>query len=139
MIDISDSMKQQIDNALAEGYPCLIATASKDAVPELGYKGSMMVFDKESLAFWERTHQTTIRNILENPNVMVLYRNMAKGGAAWRFLGKAIVYKEGPIREEVMSRTVQAELDKDPERKGFGVVIKVEKVLAIGPKLLQER
>lgn len=139
MIDISDSMKQQIDNALAEGYPCLIATASKDAVPELGYKGSMMVFDKESLAFWERTHQTTIRNILENPNVMVLYRNMAKGGAAWRFLGKAAVYKEGPIREEVMSRTVQAELDKDPERKGFGVVIKVDKVFAIGPKLLQER
>jgi hypothetical protein len=139
LIDISEATKQQIDNALADGYPCVLATASKDAVPELGYKGSMMVFDKESLAYWERTHQTTIRNILENPNVMVLYRNLAKGGAAWRFLGKATVYKDGSIREEVMSRTVQAELDKDPERKGFAVVIKVDKIFAIGPKLLMER
>jgi predicted pyridoxine 5'-phosphate oxidase superfamily flavin-nucleotide-binding protein len=132
-------MGELINNALAEGCPCLIATASKDAVPELGYKGSMMVFDKESLAFWERTFQTTIRNIQENPRVMVLYRNAAKGGAAWRFLGTATVYKDGAIREQVMSRTVQAELDKDPERKGYAVVIRVDKIFGIGPKLLMER
>jgi predicted pyridoxine 5'-phosphate oxidase superfamily flavin-nucleotide-binding protein len=105
-------------------------TASEDGLPNIGYKGSMMGFDDESLAYWERTLQGTLENLKENPNVRVLFRDPATR-AAWRFLGQAAIYKEGPVREQVMARTVPAELDRDPERKGYAVVIRVEKVLPL--------
>src|ERR1041384_1711000 len=55
MIKLVDQMRELIDNALANGSPCILATASSDGEPDIGYKGSMMVFDNESLAYWERT------------------------------------------------------------------------------------
>jgi uncharacterized protein len=139
MIQLTQQMRDLIDPALAKGTPCLVATASKDGTPNIGYKGSVMVFDDESLAYWERTLQGTLHNVEENPNVMILFRDPATR-AAWRFLGKAKVHKDGPLREEVMRRTVQAELDRDPERKGVAVIVRVDKVLALaGQNPIQSR
>jgi uncharacterized protein len=131
MIKLTDQMRELIDPALAKGTPCLVATASKDGMPNVGYKGSVMVFDDESLGYWERTRQGTLENVEENPNVMILFRDPATR-AAWRFVGKATIHKEGPLRDQVMARTVQAELDRDPERKGFAVIVRVDKVLPLG-------
>jgi uncharacterized protein len=139
MIKLTDQMRELIDPALARGTPCLVATASKDGMPNIGYKGSMMVFDDESLAYWERTRQGTLENLEQNPNVMILFRDPATR-AAWRFAGKATIHKEGPLREQVMVRTVQAELDRDPERKGYAVIVKLDKVLPItGQTPMQSR
>ena len=55
MIAIIDQMKDLVNNALANGCPCILATVSGDGEPDIGYKGSMMVFDDQSLAYWERT------------------------------------------------------------------------------------
>ena len=79
MIKLTEQMRELIDPALAKGTPCLVATASKDGVPNIGYKGSVMVFDDESLAYWERTRQGTLQNVEENPNVMILFRDPALG------------------------------------------------------------
>jgi hypothetical protein len=38
-----------------------------------------------------------------------------------------------------MARTVADELDKDPERKGAAVVIRVDKVSNLGGQVLQSR
>ena len=77
MIQLTQQMRDLIDPALAKGTPCLVATASKDGTPNIGYKGSVMVFDDESLAYWERTLQGTQHNLDENPNVMILFRDPA--------------------------------------------------------------
>ena len=139
MIQLTQQMRELIDPALAKGTPCLVATAAKDGTPNIGYKGSVMVFDDDSLAYWERTHQGTLQNVEDNPQVMILFRDPASR-AAWRFLGKATVHKDGPLREQVMARTVQAELDRDPERKGYAVIVKVDKVLPLsGQTPMQSR
>jgi predicted pyridoxine 5'-phosphate oxidase superfamily flavin-nucleotide-binding protein len=139
VIQLTQQMRDLIDPALAKGTPCVVATASKAGAPNIGYKGSVMVFDDESLAYWERTYQGTQHNIEENPNVMILFRDPATR-AAWRFVGKATVHKEGALRDQVMSRTVQAELDRDPERKGYAVIVKVDKVLPLsGQTPIQSR
>jgi len=139
MIKLTDQMREEIDPALARGCPCLVATTSQEGVPNVGFKGSVMVFDDDSLAYWERTLQGTGANVEENPNVMVLFRNPTTR-AAWRFVGKATAHKEGAVREQVMARTVLAELERDPERKGYAVVIKVDKVLPLsGQKPMQSR
>jgi predicted pyridoxine 5'-phosphate oxidase superfamily flavin-nucleotide-binding protein len=139
MIQLTQQMRELIDTALARGCPCVVATASKDGLPNVGYKGSVMVFDDESLAYWERTYQGTQHNLDENPHVMVLFRDPATR-AAWRFVGRATTHKEGPLREQVMARVVQPELDRDPERKGYAVLVTVDKVLPLsGQTPMQSR
>jgi general stress protein 26 len=138
MIAISDQMRELVDNALANGSPCVLATVSADGEPDIGFKGSMLVFDNESLAYWERTKRVHMKNVKENPKVIVLFRD-AKTKAAWRFHGTATLHESGPIRDQVMARTVKDELDKDPERKGAAVVISLDRITNMGGQVLQSR
>ena len=138
MISISDQMKDLVDNALANGSPCILATVSADGEPDIGYKGSMMGFDNDSLAYWERTKRVHMKNVKENPRVVVLFRD-AKTKAAWRFHGTATLHESGSVRDQVMARTVKDELDKDPERKGAAVVIRLDKITNMGGQVLSSR
>lgn len=138
MIVLTDPMPQLIDNALANGVPCILATSSAKGEPDIGYKGSVMIFDNESLAYWERTRRQHLKNVQENPNVVVLFRD-PKTRVNWRFHGIATVHEKGPIRDQVMARTVKDEIDKDPERKGFAVVIRVDRVTNLAGEVLQSR
>lgn len=138
MICLTDEMREKVNNALANGCPCILATASASGEPDIGYKGSMMVFDDGSLAYWERTRRQHLKNLLENPRVVVLFRDPATR-INWRFHGVATVNQEGPLRDQVMARTVKAELEKDPERKGSAVVIRVDKVTNLAGEVLQTR
>ena len=138
MITLTDQMREMVDNALANGCPCIIATSSAKGEPDIGYKGSMMVFDGESLAYWERTKRQHLKNLLENPHVIVLFRD-PKTRINWRFHGVATIHEKGAIRDQVMARTVKAELEKDAERKGSAVIIRVDKVTNLAGEVLQTR
>ncbi len=128
MISLTDEMQQAIDVALAEGAPVIVASAGQAGEPDMAFKGSVMVFDREHLAFWERSHGTTLQNLTENPQVCLLYRNPARQ-LAWKFFGAAELHREGDLRRQVMERTVEAELNRDPERKGVAVLIRVDRVM----------
>jgi uncharacterized protein len=138
MIALTDQMRELIDNALANGCPCILATVSKSGEPDIGYKGSMMIFDNESLAYWERTRRQHLQNVTENPKVVVLFRDN-KTRVNFRFHGTATLHEQGPQREQVMERTVKDELDKDPDRKGAAVIIRIDKVTNLGGQVLQTR
>ena len=138
MIKLTEEMSELFETALADGFSCLVGTASKDGQPQISPKGSVMVFDDETLAFWERSKRSGLENIKENPKVVVYYNHPVKR-VRWRFYGEASIEESGPIREEVMSRTVQAELDRDPERQGVAVLIRVDQVGELSGNVLQQR
>jgi general stress protein 26 len=138
MIALTDEMRNLVDNALANGCPCVLATVSADGEPDIGYKGSMMVFDNESLAYWERTRRQHLKNVTANPKVIVLLRD-PKARVNWRFHGTATVHEQGALRDQVMAKTVKDELDKDPERKGAAVIIRVDRVTNLAGQVLQTR
>lgn len=138
MISLTDQMRELVNNALANGCPCILATVSASGEPDIGYKGSMMVLNDDSLAYWERTRRQHLKNVQENPRLVVLFRD-PKTRVNFRFHGVAAVHQDGPIREQVMSRTIKDELDKDPERKGLAIVIRVDKVTNLAGELLQSR
>ena len=138
MIKLSDEMRNLVDNALANGSPCILATVSADGEPDIGYKGSMMIFDDESLAYWERTRRQHLKNVQENPKVVVLFRD-AKTRVNWRFHGTATLHEQGALRDKVMQRTVKDEIDKDPERKGAAVIIRIDRVTNLAGQVLQSR
>ena len=53
------------------------------------------------------------------------------GGIA-RFYGTAAIHKSGAAYEEVWRRLVQPEKDRDPDKKGFAVLIKIERAEDLG-------
>jgi predicted pyridoxine 5'-phosphate oxidase superfamily flavin-nucleotide-binding protein len=139
MINLDEHISTHINAAFVpEGNVCWIATVNKAGEPNIGPKGSMMVLDDQSLAYWERTHRTTENNIEDNPNVAVMYRN-AEERLQWRFHGVATVHAEGEVREQVMARTIPQELERDPERTGVAVVIRVDKMMNLAGEVLQQR
>jgi len=124
-------MSEAFANALGDGAPPLVGTASSAGEPDIAYKGSVMVWDEEHLAFWERALGTTLRNMEENQHVVVLYRNAATR-RSWKFFGRARLLRDGDLRLRIMDRTVRAELDRDPERRGVAVLIAVDRVVERG-------
>ena len=137
-INLSDETRHLIDNAYADGVPCILGSASKDGHPQISMKGSVLVFDRETLAYWERAKRSALENVVENPNVVIFYRN-PELRINWRFHGTATIYESGAIRENVMQRTVQAELDRDPERQGVAVLVRVDRVTELSGNVLQQR
>ena len=137
MIEFTEEMKTAINTSFADGLALLVGTASKAGMPDMAYKGSTMAFDGDHLAFWERSHGQTLRNLDENPQVCLIYRN-PQTRLAFKFFGVAQLLKEGPVRQQIMDRTVEFELSRDPERKGVAVLIRVDKILQAG-QVVQER
>lgn len=136
MIDLLE-WQEAVNSALMDGNPCILATNDGEGRPDIAFKGSMMIFDGEHLAWWERSLGEQIAQVEQNPNVVVLYRS-APRKLTLRFYGQATIHKEGPLREEVMERTIPIELEKDPERKGYGVIVQVDRVRS-GSNTIQER
>lgn len=138
MISITGDMKEKINNALADRSPCFVGTASKDGKPQISIKGSVLVYDDGTLAYWERAKRSALENVQGNPQTVIFYRN---GGERinWRFHGTATIHESGDIRDDVMSRTVQAELDRDPERLGVAVLVKIDEITELSGNVLQSR
>ncbi len=138
MIDMTGEMQELVDRANGDGFSCTLGTADQNGQPQLSLKGSVMVFDPETLAYWERAKRSALENVAQNPKVVILYNNPERR-IRWRFYGTAVVHESGPIRDAVMSRTVQAELDRDPDRLGVAVLVRVEKISELSGNILQER
>ena len=124
---------------------CLVATVLSNGFAQVTPRGSTMVFDDEHLAIWERGRGTTNENLKDGTNVTVFFRKpqlremgiLPKGGIA-RFYGTATIHKSGPVYEETWSRLIQPEKDRDPEKKGFAVLIKVDRAEDLGGEPLPE-
>ena len=136
MIQLTEEMRNLINNARSNGTPCILATASRDGIPNAGYRGTVMVFDDASLAYRERG--TPVEHLEENPRVVVLYYD-AGLQVGWKFRCTATVYTDGPIYQQVMDGLAALGLIQDPAITGAAVVLQVDQVLTNFGELLQER
>lgn len=118
---------EAINNGLTEGSFPVVATQGTDGIPDIGYKGSVQVFDADRLSYWERTRGRHLANLQRDGGVAVLYFSRERGKHL-RAYGRAELYEDGPVREQIMAHTPQGELDRDPERKGIGVLIRVDRL-----------
>ncbi|MCA9826489.1 MAG: pyridoxamine 5'-phosphate oxidase family protein [Dehalococcoidia bacterium] len=128
MIEFTEEMRHAIKNALDDRNVCIVATASADGWPQLAFRGSVAVFSDNELSFWSRSRKDTVPNIEANPKVQIFYRNAAER-IAWRFFGQGRNVTDPTEREAVMAVTDQRELDADPERKGIGTIVKIERIV----------
>jgi len=131
--EIPTTLHEHINSAFPVNV-CLVATVLPDGFAQVTPRGSMMVFDDDHLAFWERGRGTTNASLTDGSKITVFFRKpelrvngiLPKGGIA-RFYGTATLHKSGGIYDEIWNRLITPERERDPEKKGFGVLVKIER------------
>lgn len=132
-----DPFAERVNAALADGCPMLIATAN-DGEPDLSLRGSLMVWDRDHLAFWERALLESYAALQRNPRVAALYRSTTRKEPYLRFYGEAILVEDPALREQVWDRVIESERKNDPEKKGVAFLIRVDRVRQ-GRDVIQQR
>ena len=133
MSRIPRALHEHINTAFP-AHVCLVATVLPDGFAQVTPRGSTMVVDDDHLGLWERGRGSTSAALADGTKVTVFFRKpplresglLPKGGIA-RFYGTAEIHRSGPAYEEVWRRLVQPEKDRDPDKKGFAVLIRVER------------
>jgi hypothetical protein len=121
-------------NSAFPAHVCLVGTVLPNGFAQITPRGSTMAFDDEHIALWERGSGSTAENMTDGSRVTVFFRKpqlredgiLPRGGLA-RFYGTAKIYKSGPEYEEVWRRLVQPEKDRDPDKKGYAVLIRIDR------------
>ena len=131
MIELTDEMQDLVNNSLAYGTPCVLSTASHNGDLTIGFRGSMMAWGKDSLAYWERGKGQSVEHLESGGQAAVILRTPEQR-RRWIFFGTATVLRDGPIRQKIMDRVVTPEMDRDPDKTGFAVVIKLTRVEDLG-------
>lgn len=113
---------------------CLLGSVLPNGFAQITPRGGTMVYDDEHIGLWERGSGSSAAAMKDGSKLTVYFRKpslreegvLPRGGIA-RFYGTATIYRSGPVYEEVWRRLVQPEKDRDPEKKGYAVLIKVER------------
>ncbi len=138
MIQLTEEMVNSINHAREDGYPCIVATASGDGVPNAGYIGTVLAVDGESFVYRDRSGRDPVENIEENPKVVVLYRH-AVPDVGWKFRCTATVHRNGPMYDGMLSRLVESGLVQEITTEGAVVMLRIDQVLTLFGELVQER
>ncbi len=138
-VRITETMRNAINGALANGTPVVVAYVDHDGQPHLSFRGSTQVFDDHRLAVWVRNPAGgLIAAIEENPRLAFLYRDPASR-TSYQFHGRASVSKDPKVADQVYANSPEAERNLDPQRRGAPLLIDVERIEgrdASGPVLM---
>jgi hypothetical protein len=133
MAKIAKVLQPHINTAFPANV-CLLGSVLPSGFAQVTPRGGTMVFDDEHIGLWERGTGSSAEAMQDGSKLTIYFRKpslreegvLPRGGIA-RFYGTAKIYKSGPIYEEVWKRLVPPEKERDPEKKGYAVLIAVER------------
>jgi hypothetical protein len=133
MAKIPKVLQEHINTAFPANV-CLLGSTLPSGFAQITPRGGTMVYDDEHIGLWERGSGSTADNMKDGGKLTVYFRKpslreegiLPRGGIA-RFYGTATICRSGPVYEEVWRRLIQPEKDRDPEKKGYAVLIKIER------------
>jgi hypothetical protein len=136
---IPAKIKELINRAWVDGYPCLLGTAGKDG-PNISPKGSLVVYDDDHLAYWERSKRKALENLENDKRVVVMYANFKAQrdgileSGFLRFYGTAELHEDGPVKDRIFSLLSKREQEHDGADTGLGVLIKIDRAVDVRGK-----
>jgi hypothetical protein len=131
-MSFGEAIHRLITNAWTDGYPCLVGTSGANG-PNISPKGSMMLFDDNHLAYWERSKKQALENLQHDNRVVVVYGNMRAQqnkvleSGILRCYGRAELHETGPIRDAIFARLSEREATHVGADTGIGVLIRIER------------
>ena len=121
-------------NSAFPSHVCLVGSTLPDGYAQITPRGSVFVFDDEHLMIWERGRGSTNAHLQNGTKLTVYFQDygltesiLPIAGIA-RLYGTAELHTSGTVYEQIWEKLIEPEKAWDPERKGFGVLIKVERV-----------
>ncbi len=133
MATIPKKVQPHIDSAFP-AHVCTLGSVLPDGYAQISPRGSVQVYDDDHISLWERGRGSTTGAMTDGTKLTVYYQNfdlMQSGvlpiaGIA-RLYGVASVHKSGPVYDKVWERLIEPEKGRDPDKKGFAVLIKIER------------
>ena len=129
MAKLTSEVKEIFQRQLA-----IIATSSKDGIPNVVPKGSMYVVDDETLAYSEGVCRKTLSNLQENPKVSVVVVDREKADG-YQVKGTAELLTSGDLYEQVAKRQ---EARKKPQPK-YVAKIRVEEIYSVKSGITEQK
>lgn len=135
---IPQSLHAYINSAFPQNV-CLLGTVTNDGFANISPRGSVQVVDGDTLGLWDRGGRASSEALQNGAKLMVYFRNpalsaVARGGNGLlpaggiaRFYGTAELHKSGAAYEQVWSTMVQPERDSNSQKKGFAVLIRIDR------------
>ncbi|HEV2365262.1 MAG TPA: pyridoxamine 5'-phosphate oxidase family protein [Caulobacteraceae bacterium] len=124
---LGEEIKELVNGALMGGHPMVIGVVGPQGRPRLSFRGSIQAFSDDALGFWARNREgSTVKAIAANPHVALMLR-VPSGPVVLQFAGRARLasVEEG---EQVFAAAPEVERRADPEKKGVGVIIELDRV-----------
>jgi hypothetical protein len=142
MAAIPKALHEHINTAFP-AHVCLVGTVLPNGHAQITPRGSVAVYDDDHFSIWERGRGSTNASLSDGTKVTIFFRKpplresglLPRGGIA-RFYGTARLYKSGEVYEEIWRRLIEPEKKGDPDKKGFGVLIHVERAEDLSGSLL---
>jgi pyridoxine/pyridoxamine 5'-phosphate oxidase len=124
---LDDELKGIINGALSERTPMVLASADAEGRPRQTFRGSLQTFSDHQVGFWARNAEgSTMSNIAANPNVSMILRN-PDTRVVLQLAGRARL-AAGAERDRVFDNAPEIEQRADPEKKGAGVIVDLDRV-----------
>jgi len=129
-------MTDEVMDFIHRNKPALVATASRDGLPNVAPKGTLTAYDEEHLVYADLVPGRTTRNIQENGkvSVVVLDPQTMRG---YQIKGTGKIEKDIRVRE-LSCQLFRSLPMKIPEPKEV-VLISVEDVIDLAPSPARKR
>ena len=118
-------------NAAFPAHVVTIGTVLSDGFAQISPRGSVQVYDDNHISTWERGIGRTQEEIRDGSPVTFFYSNfdlVGEGMGFVRLYGRASIHREGAVYDRVWANLIEPEKKRDPERKGFALLVAIERV-----------
>jgi hypothetical protein len=129
------TIPRKVHDLINTAFPtnvCLVGSVLPSGYAQISPRGSTFIFDDDHVMLWERGRGSTSDHMKDGEKLTVYYQNFGKMavlpiGGICRLYGTAKIFRSGPIYEKVWEKLIQPEKDRDPDKKGYAVLIKIER------------
>src|SRR5262249_25569239 len=111
---------------------CLIGTVLPNGYAQMTPRGSTQVYDGDHISLWERGRGSSTALLQDGGKATVFFfdlgaKDVLPIGGLVRLYGTATAHKSGPVYDKVWERLIEPEKKSDPEKKGWAVLIKIDR------------
>ena len=129
---LTDDIKSDVNGALANGTPVVVAYVDAEGAPHLSFRGSAQAYGDDRLAIWVRDPEGgLLQAITANPRIALLYRDPATR-RSYRFAGRARIVTDPAAVDAIYSSSPEIERSRDAERRGKAVLVDLDSVEGMG-------
>lgn len=127
-LSLAEPVQVAVNDSYVNGVPMLVASVSTEGQPLLSLRGSFQAYSPTALAFWARNAEGGTIASLELNNRLTAFLRDPKNRTNLMFYGRGRVCANEDERMTVYNNSPEPERLADPQIKGQGVIMDLEKI-----------